>query len=218
MNWKQTNTGRAKPGNSGVSFFEDGRESNNQCGGGKKRHEKKCWDCGKRGHMSRDCPDRTDLEAEGEANTQVADEPDDALQMLLDAVEDAEFDCTTVQFCHVHDETTLNVNGKVIPLRWLLLDNQLTVMPSCSRTWLQKVKGSLSINTQVGTITTQGRGFLHGCGWVWHCPDGIANIPSLAKVKNSHRVTFDSADGNEFRVHKEDGAMRRFKQSKSGIC
>jgi hypothetical protein len=40
---------------------------------------------------------------------------------------------------------------------------------------------------------------------VWYHPNGIANILSLARVKEKHRVTFDSADKNQFVVHKKDG-------------
>jgi hypothetical protein len=32
-----------------------------------------------------------------------------------------------------------------------------------------------------------------------------------------HHVTYDSVDGNEFRVHKDDGTRRIFKQSGRGL-
>jgi len=58
---------------------------------------------------------------------------------------------------------------------------------------------------------------MDGYGPVWYCRGGIANILSLAKVRDMHRVTFDSNNGNEFLVHKSDGQVRRFKQSRRGL-
>ena len=54
-------------------------------------------------------------------------------------------------------------------------------------------------------------------GTVWYHASGIANVLSLAKVKERFRVTFDSNKGNAFIVHKENGATRKFQQSKSGL-
>ena len=61
-------------------------------------------------------------------------------------------------------------------------------------------------------------GDLPGYGTVWYHPKGIANILSLARVKErEYHVTYDSHDGNEFRVHKPDGTTRVFRQSPKGL-
>lgn len=52
---------------------------------------------------------------------------------------------------------------------------------------------------------------------MWHCPKGIANILLLANVKEQFRVTFDCHNGDEFCVHKDNGKMRHFRQSESGL-
>ena len=54
-------------------------------------------------------------------------------------------------------------------------------------------------------------------GTVWFHPNGIANILSLTKMKAKHRVTYDSTDGNEFRVHKTGGTVRIFTESEKGL-
>ena len=46
---------------------------------------------------------------------------------------------------------------------------------------------------------------LPGYGAVWFHPEGIANILSLSLVKAKYCVTFDSANRNEFVVHKTSG-------------
>ena len=49
------------------------------------------------------------------------------------------------------------------------------------------------------------------------CPDGIANISSLANVSKTRSVKFDSSNGNQFEVTKNDGKKRIFKQSEHGL-
>ena len=61
--------------------------------------------------------------------------------------------------------------------------------------------------------TTNFRGQLSGYGWVWFYPDGNANILSLRRVEDKHRVIFDSATDNCFRVHKDNGKMLKFQEA-----
>ena len=75
----------------------------------------------------------------------------------------------------------------------------------------------LKIYSTGGSTTTDLIGFLPGYGWVWFYEKGIANILSLSRVKKKFRVTFDSADRNEFQVHLADGRKRIFKESKKGL-
>jgi hypothetical protein len=78
--------------------------------------------------------------------------------------------------------------------------------------------GSLTIHTQAGKAMTKLRGTVPGYGEVWFCPDGVANILSLARVARTRLVTFNSTNGNQFEVTKEDGAKRTFKQSYHSLC
>jgi hypothetical protein len=64
---------------------------------------------------------------------------------------------------------------------------------------------------------TKLRGTVPGHGKVWYCPEGIANILSLAKVSKSRTVKFDSKNGNQFKVIKKDGSKRIFEQSQFGL-
>ena len=54
-------------------------------------------------------------------------------------------------------------------------------------------------------------------GTFWFHPDGIANILSLACVKEKYCVTFDSLKGNQFVVNKGDGIDQVFVESKHGL-
>jgi hypothetical protein len=82
---------------------------------------------------------------------------------------------------------------------------------------IHEVQGSLIMHTQVGKAITKLKGTVPEYGEVWYCPDGIANILSLAHVGKTRLVIFDSTNGNQFEVTKDDGSMRTFKQSEHGI-
>ena len=60
-------------------------------------------------------------------------------------------------------------------------------------------------------------GDLPGYGTVWYHPTGIANILSLSRAIKIFKITYDSANGNQFRMHKEDGEDRLFRQSENGL-
>jgi hypothetical protein len=82
---------------------------------------------------------------------------------------------------------------------------------------IRPAKTTMDINCNAGVTRTKQIGDLPGYGEVWFNPKGIANILSLAKVEEQHRVTYDSADGQGFTVHKGDGVTRQFKKSKRGL-
>ena len=105
-------------------------------------------------------------------------------------------------------ETNLNhimqqIDNENINVWWTLLDNQSTVDVFSNGKLLKnihKTQSSLKITSTGGTTTTDMIGYLEGYGWVWFYPAGIANILSLARVKNKYCVTFDSSADNQFHV------------------
>ena len=60
-------------------------------------------------------------------------------------------------------------------------------------------------------------GDLPGYGTVWYHPTGIANILSLSRAIKIFTITYDSANGNQSRMHKENGEDRLFCQSEM-VC
>ena len=62
------------------------------------------------------------------------------------------------------------------------------------------------------------RGYLSGYNCVWIYPGAIANIPSTSRVREQHRVTFDSAMENCFHVHKDDGNTLLFEETSRRLC
>ena len=56
-------------------------------------------------------------------------------------------------------------------------------------------------------------GDLPGYSTFWYQPTGIANILSLSRDIKIFTITYDSANGNKFRMHKENVEDRLFRQS-----
>jgi hypothetical protein len=121
-------------------------------------------------------------------------------------------------YCFVNQHCFLQ--GHTIPDSWILLDSQSTIDLFCNKRLLQNVRATektVRIHCNAGITTTNQQGELPGYGVVWYHPKGIANILSLARVKDRYPVTFNSRKGNEFIVHKTNGTTRHFKQSPTGL-
>jgi hypothetical protein len=191
-----------------------------------------CRNCNKKGHIAAFCGDdkTKSIEQTADANVQEGQVDGEAAQQLLDgsqlANENEEhhadlFLCEEQKHTSVSFQLKDGINGGRIPKDWILLDSQSTTDAFSNPKLLRdthQVRGSLTIHTQAGKAVTKLRGTVPGYGEVWFCPDGIANILSLARVAKSRLVTFDSANGNHFAVTKADGKKRIFRQSEHGLC
>jgi hypothetical protein len=107
-----------------------------------------------------------------------------------------------------------------VPCDWILLDNQLTVDGFYNKKLLRNIRQAdshMDIHCNVGVTSTNLIGDLPGYGPVWYHPNGIAKIISLARMKDQHRVTFDSDNGNRFTIYQKDGSIRDFRESKKGL-
>ena len=186
-----------------------------------------CRNCLKKGHIATFCKDIKNAET----NVQDGDETHiEGEQQLMDGSEDEnEHYYADLFLCSDEGEHKsvsfqikdgIGINGGRIPKYWVLLDSQSTTdaysNPDLLRD-IHEVKGSLTIHTQAGKAVTKLKGTVPGYGMVWFCPDGIANILSLANVSKTMDVKFDSTNGNQFEVTKKDGKIRVFKQSEHGL-
>jgi hypothetical protein len=111
-------------------------------------------------------------------------------------------------------------NDGCINPNWILLDNQSKVDVFYNHRLLKHIREVdtwMDIHCNAGATSTNLQGEMPGYGTVWYHKDGIANILSLSKTAAKHRVTYDSTDGNDFKVHKDDGTTQIFQQSKRGL-
>ena len=91
---------------------------------------------------------------------------------------------------------------------WIFQDSQSTVDVFYNARLLQnirKVNRTLDIHCNAGVVSTDMVGDLPGYDIVWYHPTGISNILSMSRAIKIFMITYDSANGNEFRMHKENG-------------
>jgi hypothetical protein len=183
-----------------------------------------CRNCLKKEHIAAFCADVK------KASTHVQDGEithEEATQQLLNGSDDDNEDyyadlflCDDQEHRSVSFQLKEGINGGRIPKNWVLIDSQSTTDAYSNPELLKdihEVRGSLTIHTQTGKAVIKLKGTVPGYGLVWLCPDGIANILSLANVAKTMEVKFDSSNGNQFEVTKAEGKTRIFKQSEHGL-
>lgn len=88
-----------------------------------------------------------------------------------------------------YDHVLGQTRGTKVNPDWILLDNQSTVDVFYNASLLQNIRvtpNSMDIHCNAGIASTNLIGDLPGYGRVWYHPDGIANILSLARVKEKY--------------------------------
>ncbi|KAL7493808.1 hypothetical protein ACHAWT_003568, partial [Skeletonema menzelii] len=204
------------PNEVGHSFNTNGNEE-----GGKKDP---CGRCGRKGHATIACfskthQDGTLLHVMGEHSNVEVEESDvdkEGVEVSSDELFASRIDQYSELMFHQSDLNSTSSSSNGIPESWILLDSQSSIDIFCNRKLLTRIYKSnsiLTIRCNAGVRRTQLRGHLSGYGWVWYFPDGIANILSLSRVKERYRVTYDSASGNCFQVHKTTGEILNFREA-----
>ena len=82
---------------------------------------------------------------------------------------------------------------------------------------IRTVNGQMTINTNGGSLVTRKMGDLANIGPVWYDHRALTNILSLSKLKRLYRITYDSEDGDVFKVHKPNGEIIIFKCCGNGL-
>jgi hypothetical protein len=234
-----TNVGQESTGGSatGTTLANSGNEQASPPSA--QRPPLRCYRCGRLDHPANRCRETTTVEGHqlllDGAETAEATEPHDAFEFDFsqsDDVNDFSFfmagSSSTIQYERISEDANgflfvTNENSRLnrLPQNWILLDNQSTVNVFSNRSLLRNIRETdreMVIRCNAGVTRTRMIGELPGfAGEVWYNPDGIANILSLSNVKRHYRVTFDSNASGSFMVHKNNGEVREFIESPSGL-
>jgi hypothetical protein len=161
-----------------------------------------CHNCGKKGHIERECPERK--QARNQEHIHANIQEDGCIEDIIDEGEN--------MFMQKREKGVVNKN-------WLLLDSQSMVDQVANPALLKNIRkaaSTVTVHCNAGFTSTDLEGDL-GSVTVKHNPHSIANVVSLHETKQYHRVTYDSLDqGGVFQVHTNCGIME-FKPSSCGL-
>ena len=158
----------------------------------------KCYRCQKYGHYRNQCPDVAAPQF---------------LQLTSGGSAPLDFDAI---FAHLPP----GLNRNHIPSSWILLDSQSTMCVFKNPRYLRNIRRSgdtLTVLTNGGSQLSRLIGDLPNFGTVWFNPRSLANILSLAQVRQRCRVTMDTATEPSMIVHRADGTLMKFREYTTGL-
>ena len=144
----------------------------------------------------------------------------DQVQLLQQEI-DLEDDSDEEPMVHFMLNQTHRHRSKIGPC-WGLLDSESTCHIFNNKQFLKNIwpcskNESITINSNGnGSLKVNLIGDLPGVGAVYYHPCSVANVLSLAKITENHRVIFDSNVDNAFVVHGNTATIR-FNRSPSGL-
>jgi hypothetical protein len=149
-----------------------------------------CHNCGKKGHLKRECPNKKTNKGGKQIHANIKDNPDKGENIFV-----------------IIEGENIFVQARakgVVNESFLLLDNQSTVnqianLSLLKNIWKLSKPITVHCNARVTKMDLEGE---LGRMTVHHNPNSIANVLSLKSVVEMHSVTYNSWDrGDVFMVH-----------------
>ena len=195
-----------------------------------------CYCCGKKGHISPDCPDKNTIQkedwyikrAELHMQTENHNEQDDNASTIVDSASHASAHTQRVAWSglliaktategesHYNDDQEMGSRLK----NWITLDNGSTLSLFSNPELVEDIRKSdktLVLATNAGVTTSNQEATVPGFGKVYFNEDAIANIFGLSDLKKKYRMTYDSEKEDAFIVHIENKIIK-FECSPEGL-
>ena len=167
-----------------------------------------CFFCQGPGHYASQCPRREDGDSAAPSNSGVI--------MLQHGTSPPRYNFTFALFGCCFSQPA----HRAIPDTWVLLDSQSTISVFKNSSLLSNIRPSsrpLTVYTNGGCQVSTLLGDIPNFGEVWYNPQSLANILSLAAVRQRCRVTMDTAGDPSISVHRRDGSVMVFCESAMGL-
>ncbi len=176
--------------------------------------ENKCYCCGKKGHKSTNCRDKSKPRAEWFCNKfQHPDstfaQPTSSDASVVSSVAPTSVPATpsisaTPTWNGAHIQFFQN---QEIMKEWILLDNQSSVSIFCNPAMVSNIRSAggetMKLFTNGGVLETNLKADLPNWGEVWFNPQAITNIFSYAEMRDRYKITYDQEE-DSFTVHMPD--------------
>ena len=181
--------------------------------------EGKCYCCGKAGHKSPSCRDKSKPKEEWAINraqhshAQQAAASSDAGSVVgsVSVPAAASPGSHTTGWAGAHIKFQFHQQAEDMR-DWILLDNQSSVTIFCNKDLVHNVResktGNMYLSTNGGLLVTKHKADLPQWGEVWFNENAITNIFSYAEMADRYRITYDSKKDDAFVVHLPNKAVR----------
>ena len=185
------NNGNNNGDSQGQSFGQSGIHNNNN----NNNHQMAnivCYNCGRKGHISRTCPANTNNNNNnnnGTANAQDGTTSNDGISNESDSNNNEDPNAFSNVQCALiehHERVFSQEEAAEIMKEWILLDTGSKTEIFCDKNLLTNIKkdnSTLNLRTNGGVLKSNMKGELKGYGHIWYDPRAITNILSLFNVQ-----------------------------------
>ena len=183
--------------------------------------EGKCYGCGKAGHKSPSCREKSKTKEQWAINkaqqshAQTATGSSDSstvASVLIPTKQSTALSSGTSSTGWAGAHVDLQFHQYADEMcDWILLDNQSSVTVFCNKDMVNNIhesKESMHLATNGGTLITTKEADLPHWGKVWFKDQAITNIFSYAEMSDKYRITYDSKDDDAFIVHLPEQPVR----------
>ncbi len=195
--------------------------------------DKSCYCCGKKGHLSPDCPQKNSIKKEDWAirksqtvyvqnEKQDDHQDDDSVGDNVSTISRGSSKTIGWSALLIKQKESLYTEDREIVSRMkncITLDTGSTLSIFSNPALVEGIRTSettLALNTNAGVSHSNQEAIVPSFGKVYYDANAIANIFGFSDLKKKHRITYDSDKEDAFSVYMNDGVVK-FECSPDGL-